>query len=164
MAFMIRDAELADCQNLASLSIQVWLDTYALEGVRSSFSSYIWDCFTQAAFENKLNDTRYKIFVASRDEYLLGYIMLDFESFHKDQSNGFEIARLYVSRHFKGQGIGKTLLNEMIGKCGKKSWLAAYIGNVDAINFYKYLGFEDIDEAIFILDDERVENRILAWK
>ena len=164
MTFTIRDAEISDCQNLASLSIQVWLDTYALEGVKSSFSSYIWDSFTQQEFEEKLNSTRYKMFVAEQGEYLLGYIMLDFNSFHKDESNGFEIARLYVSRHFKGQGIGKSLLNEMAVKCGKKSWLAAYIGNAEAINFYKYLGFNDIDEAIFILDDERVENRILAWK
>ena len=141
---------------------QVWLDTYAIEGVKDSFSDYLFGSFLPEHFENKLRNNRYAMIVAIRDDYLLGYIMLDFKSFHKTPDNGFEISRLYVSQHFKGQGIGKQLLNEMDNAYGKKCWLAAYSGNIAAISFYKHLGFKDIDNAIFILNDEKVENRILA--
>lgn len=164
MKFEIRQAETSDGKNLASLSIQVWLDTYAQEGVKSSYTDYIFEYFTQKEFENRIENKRYEIFVAVQGKYLLGYIMLDFASFHKTENNGFEIERLYVSRHVKGQGIGKKLLAKMADKCGKTSWLTANVINIDAIEFYKHLGFEDIDEILFILDGEKLENRVLAWK
>ncbi len=159
-----RLAKLDDCGNLAALSMQVWLDTYAIKGVRISFSDYLYKCFTPQDFAKKIDDARYTIIIATQEEYLLGYIMLDAKSFHKAPENGFEISRLYVSRHFQGQSIGKNLLAQMRDICGTCCWLAAFDGNHDAIEFYQHLGFKQIDIAIFNLNDEAVKNRILAIK
>lgn len=157
-----RKANHADVKNLVTLTIQVWLETYAIEGVRTSFSEYLLDNFNVKNYQSLLDAKHITTIIAAQNGYLLGYIMLDANSHHKTADNGFEISRLYVSSHFKGRGIGKQLLNEMKKQCGSTCWLAAYIGNKPAINFYLHQGFKDIDEAIFILDDERVENRILS--
>ncbi len=47
---MIREAVEEDCINLAVLSLQVWLDTYAIEGIRIEYSKYVISNFTEACF------------------------------------------------------------------------------------------------------------------
>jgi len=37
---MIRQAEQRDCLDLAALSLQVWLHTYAMKGLRTQISQY----------------------------------------------------------------------------------------------------------------------------
>ena len=46
----IRPPIAADAPALAALSIQVWLDTYATEGVSDLIARYVLDEFTPAAF------------------------------------------------------------------------------------------------------------------
>ena len=51
---MIRKAVKEDCINLAVLSLEVWLDTYAIEGIRTEYSSYVITNFTEVSFLNIL--------------------------------------------------------------------------------------------------------------
>lgn len=44
---MIRTANVSDSANIAALSIQVWLDTYATEGIRQNISKYVLEKFTE---------------------------------------------------------------------------------------------------------------------
>lgn len=37
---MIRDATKEDCINLTALSLQVWLDTYAVDGIDRNISGF----------------------------------------------------------------------------------------------------------------------------
>ncbi|MFA8343457.1 MAG: GNAT family N-acetyltransferase [Rhodothermaceae bacterium] len=160
---MIREAVKKDCINLAALSIEVWLNTYAVSGIRTTFSRYVLSHFTEQHFTDLLEKENIKILVFEEKEHLTGYILIDKESFYEDKSNGYEIETLYVQEHFHGKGIGKKLIQEMMAKYGNNCWLSALVHNSNAISFYKHLGFKDIGEIYFELDGEKHENRVLSY-
>ncbi len=160
---MIRDANRNDCQNLAALSIQVWLHTYAIEGIRKNDSNYVLTTFTEQYYTNLLETPIYRIFVHVEKDNLLGFIVVNLESFFKDESNGYEICTFYIQEHFQGQGIGKGLLNEIIKNHGNLFWLSTWVHNSAAINFYKKFGFKDIGTIDYKIGDELHKNRVFSY-
>ncbi len=160
---MIREANKNDCINIAALSIQVWLHTYAIDGIRTEMSKYAICTFTEQYFSNLLSDNKYKILVYEKENHLLGYIIVNLESYFENDINRYEVEKLYVQEHFQGRGIGKKLLEEINIRFGSKYWLSTWVYNKKAIEFYKHLGFEDIGKIYFELEGEKHENRVLQF-
>jgi diamine N-acetyltransferase len=161
---MIREANKKDALNLAALSIQVWLDTYAVTGIRTEISKFVLSTFSQDYFSSIIDNKNYKILVALEGGLLVGYVMANFEAIWQDSSNGYEIDKLYVQGHFQGKGIGKRLLAEMSKQCGGTFWLSTWKDNINAIAFYKRIGFKDIGSKLFEFEGEAHENRVLVVK
>ncbi|MCX8105496.1 MAG: GNAT family N-acetyltransferase [Ignavibacterium album] len=73
---------------------------------------------------------------------------------------GLYIEDLYVRPHFRGKGIGKALLNEVIKlakerDCGRVEWVVLD-WNQPAIDFYKSIGAKPLDEwTIFRLTEDK---------
>lgn len=160
---MIRLAEKSDCKNLAALSIQVWLHTYATMGVGHESSNYVLTTFTEKYYSDLLSKPGYKIFVCVEHENLLGFVVVNLESFFNNTANGFEICTFYVQEHFHNQGIGKRLLSAIKENLGEVFWLSTWVHNTAAIAFYKKRGFKDIGSRNFKLGDKLHENRILSY-
>lgn len=160
---MIRKALASDCLNLAALSIQVWLHTYAVNGVRSQLSHYALSTFNEAYFADLLTRESVDIQVFEDGSHLIGFIVVDLEStFESRSDSGFEIVTLYVSQHFHGQGVGRKLIQAIEHLYGAPFWLSVWVNNLDAIGFYNRLGFETIGELSFALQGEQHRNHILA--
>ena len=160
---IIAKANEQDCLNLATLSMLVWLNTYATDGIRQEISSYAFENFTQEKFVKSVNDKNTPIFKVQVDECVVGFIKLNLSARYSGEANGYEIETLYVVPQFKGQGIGKKLLEYVKENFGKNFWLHTWVNNQNAIEFYQYLGFKDIGEMFFELDGEKHENRVLAF-
>jgi len=161
---MIREATQRDIINLRVLCTQVWLHSYAKEGIRDEISHFILDTFTDDFFEQRLNKAKYKIFVYEKEDHLIGCIIVNLKSTFESKINGYEVSTLYVQEHFQGQGLGKEMLVHISKEFGETFWLSTWVYNTQAINFYKHLGFEDIGEIKFLLGSELHENRVLAVK
>lgn len=162
---MIREANQKDSTNLAALSIQVWLHTYATDGVRNELSSFVFNEFTRETFLSRIKNPDYRILVAVKNDHLVGYVMLNLKSYWKDDSYGFEIQKLYVQEHFQGTGLGRKLLSEVINRYGGVFWLSTWVENKAGIGFYKHLGFVDVGRVDFRLSEsETAENRVLVFK
>lgn len=161
---MIRKAKSEDAINLATLSIQVWLDSYATDGIRKEISQHVLTSFTESYFSELIACQNYGILVYEEKEHLVGYIMANFNSLWKDASNGYEIDKLYVQFPFQGRGIGRSLILEMAARFGDTFWLSTWFRNEKAIEFYKHLGFIDIGHTYFELQGESHENRVLLFK
>lgn len=73
---------------------------------------------------------------------------------------GLYIEDLYVRPQFRGKGIGKALLNEVIKlakerNCGRVEWVVLD-WNQPAIDFYKSIGAKPMDEwTIFRLTEDK---------
>lgn len=160
---MIRKARPSDCMNLATLSLQVWLSTYATQGIRDKISRYALATFTEQSFDELLSKPQCETLVYIKDEHLVGFITVDLSSTFGGDNNGYEITTLYISDHFQGQGIGRKLLNEIKARYGSSFWLSTWIKNEGAINFYRHLGFTVIGDLNFDLDGELHENYVLAY-
>ncbi len=158
---IIRETEKKDIKNLVALSTQVWLHTYATEGIRTEISNFVLNTFTLKNFESVLNSTEEKIFVAVVDDNLLGYIRINVEARCKE-ATGYEIMTFYVQEHFQNKGVGRALLNFVWKIYGPNCWLTTWIHNTPAILFYEHLGFKEVGYTYFVLGNEKHKNHILA--
>lgn len=149
--------------SLTALSIQVWLHTYATEGVSDDLAREVMSMFTPASFQNLIDDPGYRLYVEADDENLLGYIQLDLDSpCTAENYGGVEVDTLYVQEHFHGRGIGRALLDHAKQNAGERLWLTAWAGNAQALGFYKAYGFADIGTTWHEFEEQKYENRILV--
>ncbi|WP_102794560.1 GNAT family N-acetyltransferase [Bowmanella denitrificans] len=159
---MIRKALKSDCLGLAALSLQVWLHTYAKQGIRPQISQYALSTFTEEHFIRLLERESIDIRVFEEDSHLIGFVVADLNA-RFDSLAGYEIATLYVSQHFHGKGVGRQLLKEIESVHGLPFWLSTWVHNQDAIGFYQKLGFNIVGELNFNLQGELHRNHVLAY-
>jgi len=159
---IIRKARLTDCLDLAALSLQVWLQTHATQGLRATISHYALSTFTERSFQQRLKEPGAEIWVALIEGHLVGYIAVDLGSYFNSKANGYEVTTLYVSEHFQGQGIGRQLLETVKKQYGLPYWLSVWVKNDQAINFYTKPGLRVIGEVNFNLDGELHQNQVFS--
>jgi len=161
-----RDARVGDAGNLAALTIQVWLHTYAKLGVRDALSNYVLSEFTSDNFRQSLTDERQTFIVCEQGVHLIGYIRLNFAApCPSDEGLRSEIVTLYVQAHFLRQGVGTCLLQRALATFKSRGadavWLSVNHENADAIGFYDKNGFVRDGSVNFELDGEQHENFVL---
>jgi len=160
MTTTIRLARADEARQLAALAIQVWLDTYSLEGMRAALADYVLDHLTPTHFQALLANPHKTVYVAERNSHLLGYAVYGRDTLCPVvvEDGAVELETLYVSRHFHRQGVGWALLAAMPAQAA--IWLTTWYRNA-SIAFYRARGFVDIGATVFELDGEQHENRIL---
>ncbi|MDN3617281.1 GNAT family N-acetyltransferase [Vibrio gallaecicus] len=156
---MVREATKDDCVKLAALSIKVWLDTYAREGIKTEYAEYVLSTFTATYFFEILDTTKYRVFVSEEQEVIQGYVMVNLESHYQTSGNGFEVEKLYVDNTFKGKGLGRKLLNEVENQLGNKYWLYTWVEN-ESNGFYEHLGLSRIGLLTFEFAGASIENNV----
>lgn len=156
---MVRKATKGDCVKLAALSIKIWLDTYAREGIKTEYAEFVLSTFTATYFFEILNTTKYHVFVSEEHDVIQGYVMVNLESYYQTSSNGFEVEKLYIDNLFKGKGLGRKLLNEVENQFGNKYWLYTWVEN-ESNGFYEYLGFSRVGLLTFDFAGTLIENNV----
>jgi diamine N-acetyltransferase len=159
---MIRNANISDCINLAALSLEVWLRTYCVDGIRSENSKFAISTFTEESFKKVLSDSNRRILVFTEGIYLRGYVLINLESYYQSEDTGFEVEKLYVQEAFQGKGVGQKLLQEIKGRYGNSFWLYTWVRN-KSIQFYKNFGFREIDRYQFNLGHDTIDNFVMAY-
>lgn len=166
--FAIRLANPDDAVELAALSIQVWLHTYATEGIRRSIAEYVLGEFTPEKVRAEINAPDKTILTAHVDGHLVGFALLNHHSaceFADDIS--CELDRLYVQAHFARKGIGSALLAACLDDVKNRGprrglWLSMYTGNQTALAFYSRQGLRVCGSTFFEFGGERHENLVLV--
>lgn len=159
---MIRRASDSDCNNLAALSLEVWLQTYSVDGIRTENSKYALSTFTEEYFKQRLRDSKYRLIVFEEGIYIRGYVLVNLESQFQNEANGFEIEKLYVHPPFQGHGIGRKLLLEIKAQFGDRFWLYTWVRN-KSVSFYQKFGFKNIGLHSFRFGDDTIENYVLGY-
>ena len=163
VAMIIRKIKESDFHNLAALSIQVWLHTYATDGIQDTISKFVLNQFTPEYFKNIFKSKHQNLLVAIIDNHLVGFITIDLDSHCTiDDYQGYEVVTLYVQEHFQGKGIGTQLLNAVMDKHGLKLWLHTWIHNEKGIVFYKNFGFKEIGTIPYYIEGEKHDNLVFA--
>ena len=156
---MVREATKDDCAKLALLSIRVWLDTYAKEGIKTEYADYVLSTFTADYFLGILNNTKYRVLVSEENEILHGYVMVNLDSNYQTPESGFEVEKLYVDGLFKGKGVGKKLLKSVGDQFGRQYWLYTWVKN-ESNGFYEHLGFSRMGSLTFEFSGALIENNV----
>lgn len=164
-----RSAQSRDAAKLAALSIEVWLHTYARNGISSVFADYVLESFTANHFRTLIANHDRQIIICEQEDNLLGYIALDFKTpvpkILNIPANAVEISTLYVRLHHAGRGIGQALIEQARHAVSARQishiWLSVLHNNQRALHFYQQQGMLRQGSIWFELPGERHENYVM---
>lgn len=160
----------ADAAAIAALAIQVFLDTYATEGVRDDLAREAFDTYGTHRFDERLREPHRRCLLAEEHASagLLGFaeVRLDTRAAPDGGVTGAELVRLYVQPRWQHAGLGRRLLREAEDAAAAAGaahlWLTAWSGNDRARAFYAALGYEDVGESRITFQGRAYENRVFA--
>lgn len=164
----LRAAASGDALCLSVLAIQVFLDTYAKQGIRPALAREVLSTYSEAAFLAAITDPGTRVVVAELMEHMVGFAQITLGSVHELAPTGTqsELLRLYVQEAFTGQQLGTRLLkaSEQLAVENGASvlWLTPWVHNARALNFYARRGYQDYGLTYFTVEGERHENRLYA--
>jgi GNAT superfamily N-acetyltransferase len=166
ITFRVATADDALC--LGMLGTQVFLDTYATEGIRPALAREVLHHFSTDATALLLADPAVTVVVAERDSHLVGFasIICPAQKPGIPAASGAELRRLYVQARFAGQGLGGRLLDqaEIVARDrgAPTLWLTTWVGNERALRFYPRQGYADAGETVYEFEGESYANRVFA--
>ena len=164
----LRLAEPEDALCLSVLAMQVFLDTYATEGIRPEIAREALSSYSQEMFAAAIADSESRICVAEHAGNLIGFAQITLGATHMLAPAGqqAELLRLYVQEPFTGKRVGTMLLSqaEHLASEGGASvlWLTPWVHNHRALAFYLRREYEDFGLTYFVLEGESHENRVYA--
>ena len=167
-ATRLRLAGLDDAEAIAALSIQVFLDTYATEGVRPDLAAEAFTEYAPAAFGPRLAEPERRFIVAERGPGLVAFAELITLARDAPAGSvcGAELVRLYVQPGHQRSGLGRLLLTRaesVAAAAGRHHlWLTAWEDNRRALAFYAALGYADLGATTYTFQGRRYGNRVLA--
>jgi len=160
--FMVRYANADDALKLSALAIEVWLHTYAIDGISEAIAKYVLTQYSPVKFAELISNTRNQILVAEHNCNIIGYAAITHDMLCPGSSAcRTELGTLYIQEHFKRRSVGSQLLSACEHEAGGL-WLTVNRNNRVALEFYRAKGFIDIGKTYFELEGKQHENRIMV--
>ncbi|CAN5483033.1 GNAT family N-acetyltransferase [soil metagenome] len=167
-ALSFRLASRDDAVCLHALGTQVFLETYATEGIRPSLAREAQSHSSVGVFERLLTDAQVRILLAETNGHLVAFAEVHLratQALVTDQPAA-ELVRLYVQSPFLRRGIGAQLLRRSESTARDSGavalWLTAWSGNARARAFYVACGYEDLGATSYAIENETYENRVFV--
>ncbi|MEE4308007.1 GNAT family N-acetyltransferase [Pseudomonas viridiflava] len=168
MELKLREAMIEDSMCVAVLGLQVFLDTYATDGIRESIAREALEAFSRKSIAGIIAQPEAFIIVAESRGHLVGFAQVALRTAHEmiDEVQAAELQRLYVQERFTGLGVGKRLLKaaEQQAALGGALllWATVWVGNDRALDFYPQMGYGLEGAPIYVFQGEAHENRLYA--
>ena len=165
---LYRPAEPADALCLGVLSTQVFLDTYATQGIRPGLANEVLAQHSVAVYEALLADPTVTILVAECAGHLIGFSQVRNGVGHAlvAEPAASELNRLYVQEGFTGRGVGRDLLRHAEKAAAARGadtlWLTTWEGNARALQFYPRRGYEELGVTVYSFDGDDFPNHLFG--
>jgi diamine N-acetyltransferase len=164
----LRAATDEDALCLSVLAMQVFLDTYATQGIRPAIAREVRAGYSEDVFRGALADPATRLIVAESAGHLIGFAQITLGAGHALAPPGTqaELLRLYVQEPFTARGAGTQLLARAetvaAGAGATVLWLTPWVHNHRAIAFYARRQYQDFGLTYFTFEGESHENRVFA--
>ena len=165
---LFRLAEPADALCLGVLSTQVFLDTYATQGIRPAVANEALARHSVAVYAALLADPDVTLLVAECAGHLVGFSQVRNGVAHAlvEESAASELDRLYVQERFTGRGVGRDLLRHAEKAAAARGadtlWLTVWEGNARALQFYPRCGYETLGMTVYTIEREDFPNHLFG--
>ncbi len=162
--FTLRPATQSDVLTIAVLGMQVFMDTYATEGVRDAIAREALESFAPETISANIERSDSIFLLAEVDEHLVGFTQICLQTGHPlvSDQHAAELKRLYVQERFVGHGIGWQLLRsaerEASARGASTIWVTVWERNTRALQFYPRQGYEETGLAVHRLQAESHPN------
>ena len=108
----------------------------------------------------KITNLSYGVF---HNDFMISFIFGDLINIEKNSE--YEILLIYVSKHYRGKGLGTKLLNKIEKNinCLKKIHLEVSKKNLEGISFYTKMGFKKIytRKDYFLMQGEKIDALVM---
>jgi len=161
-----RKAQIQDVLRISVLFKQVYIQTYATDGITHEFANFITKKFSRENIEQTIAAGPDSLIVALYKDNPVGIAEVVYESTCRiGNMVAPELSKLYVLDRFCGKGIGHGLLLEaekaVIAKNHHQLWLEVWINNPNAIAFYERQKYACIGNASFPMEFNTYENKVM---
>ena len=165
---LVRAARPEDALCLSVLAMQVFLHTYATDGIRPQIAREVLSSYSEASFSAAIAAANSHIEVAEIKGHLVGFAQMTFNAGHQLAPAGVpaELLRLYVQEPFTGAKLGTQLLGRAEDTARQRGatvlWLTPWVHNHRALAFYARRGYTDYGLTYFTFEGESHQNRVFA--
>ena len=168
LAISLRAAAPEDALCLSVLAMQVFLDTYATQGIRPAIAREVLAACSESVFLDAAMQPQTRLVVAEVQGHLVGFAQVSLGASHALAPAGApaELFKLYVQEPFTAARVGTRLLaraEQLAQEAGAAvMWLTPWVHNYRALGFYGRRGYEDLGLTYFAFEGESHENRVYA--
>ena len=161
-----RKAKFEDALQMSLLLSQVYIHTYAKQGVALEFALAIKDQFNTPRIEAEILGNESCFWIATYNESPIAILKTYWDKACPNQSfSAPEIHKLYMLNQFYGQGIAQVLLHhgeKELREAGHKVvWLWVLEKNYRAVRFYEKENYRPIGKADLQLSENSYTNTIM---
>ena len=152
----------SDYKILSDLCYQIYPQTYSTWWYDAG-KWYIEKMYNPEKMLNELMDINTEFYFLTINDVPMGYLKVNYT--FRDESDSFEIERIYIDQTYVGQGFGNMLLNygiEIAYSMNKKNvYLKVMASGLGLIIFYEKNGFETIGSNLLPFELLKSEFRII---
>ena len=144
-----------DFQTVRNILLVTWKDAYHFIPEKDIIT-HLENYYSETKLLELFNDHYAKGILAEIENKPVGWMKL----FDDQLAEKFFISSLYVLPEFQGYGIGRKLLLKAEETASKlkhdKVWLGVMKDNVKALEWYKKIGFQCVEEEPFKMGEKEV--------
>ena len=167
-AITLRPATFDDALCIGVLGMQVFLDTYATQGIRRSIANEVLQAFAPDAITALMAEPGTALVVAESNQHLVGFAQIKLNAGHPmiEMPDIAELQRLYIQERFTGLGIGYQLLQAAEQYAAQEGasmlWATVWVDNERALGFYPRRGYVVLGAPTYTFQGETHGNRLFG--
>lgn len=160
MTTKIRRLTTADLNQLQTISIETFSDTFGAQNTVANMQAYLDEAYNLPKLTAELNNPDSWFYFVERDGEPLGYLKLNVGTAQSENvgAEALEVERIYIRPNFKHQGLGSTFIELAIDLAKKahkaEIWLGVWEHNEPAKKFYAKWGFTQFSSHKFVMGDD----------
>lgn len=164
------DCNFSDLDELQSLSLSTFSETYRHLNDPIQFDLYLQKAFSKEQLSTELKNTDSFFYFIQIDSKNVGYLKLNIGKAQSEsrEDHYLEIERIYLQQEYQGLGFGVKLLHKALEIAKMKSkatiWLGVWEKNPDAIKFYEKMGYRKSGTHTFVIGEERQTDFVMEKK
>ena len=169
MNLKIRLCSIDDLEKLQNIGYETYNETFSTMNSQETMDKYLQESFKKKKLLAELNNKNCKFYFLYAENELAGYLKVNDAPAQSDINDpeSIEMERIYIKRPYKGKGLGKKLVNfafQLAIEMKKNYvWLGVWEKNLNAISFYKKMGFYEAGHHSFRMGDE-LQNDLIMKK
>ena len=167
MDISIRECTVRDLELLQQIGYDTFDETFRSLNTTETINAYLAEAFSREKLLSEMMSGSCSFYFMYCKNELIGYLKLNEALGQSDLNDpdSLEIERIYVRKEYKGQGLGKILIDYALKKAvesGKQYvWLGVWERNTTALAFYEKVGFKEMGKHSFRMGDELQTDYIL---